>query len=77
MKYIANLSAPYGHHMLPLLLLSLFPSQSHVNRQPLSPKKPNNICIELDTQKDTHLLHGIHFLRWGGNWLCIIDPQDS
>ena len=77
MKYIANLSATYGHHMLPLLLLNLFPSQSHVNPQPLSPKKPNDICIEMDTQTDTHLLHGVHFDRRGCNWVCTIDPQDS
>ena len=77
MKYIANLSATYGHHMLPLLLLNLFPSQSHVNPQPLSQKKPNDIFIEMDTQTDTHLLHGVHFDRRGCNWVCTIDPQDS
>ena len=77
MKYIANLSVTYGHHMLPLLLLNLFPSQSHVNPPPLSPKKPNHICIEMDTQTDTHLLHGVHFDRGGCNCLCTIDPHDS
>ena len=77
LKYIANLSATYGHHMLPLLLLNLFPSQSHVNPQPLSPKKPNDICIEMDTQTDTHLLYGVNFDRRGCNWVCTIDPQDS
>ena len=65
MKYIGNLSTTYGHHMLPLLLFNLFPSQSHVKPQPLSPKKPNNICIGMDTQTDTHLLNGVHFDRWG------------
>ena len=54
MKYIANLSATYGHHMLLLLLLNLFPSQSHVNPPPLSPKKPNHICIQMDTQIKTY-----------------------
>ena len=43
MKYIANLSATYGHHMLLLLLLNLFPSQSHVN--PTTLRKSQTISV--------------------------------
>ena len=78
MKCTANLSATYSHHMLLLLLFNLFPSQSHV-KLPIPPpkKKPNNVFIQMDTQTDTHLLHGVHFDRGGGNWVCTIDPHDS
>ena len=74
---LANLSRTYGHHMLPLLLFNLFPSQSHVKPPTPPPKKANDVYIQMDTQTDTHLLHGVHFDRGGCNWVCTIDPHDS
>ena len=37
-----------------------------------------DICsIQVDTQTDRHLLHGVHLDRGGCNWLCIMDPHYS
>ena len=79
MKYIANRSATYGHHMLLLLLFNLFPSQPHVNPPHHSqPKKAKRyLCVQIDTQTDTHLFHGVHFDHGGCIWVCNIDPHDS
>ena len=55
MKYIANLSATYGHHMLLLLLLNLFPSQSHVNPPPPTTlPKSQTISVYRWTHRQTH-----------------------
>ena len=76
MKYTANLSTTYGHYMLLLLLLNLFPLQLHVNPPPLSPKKAKPY-LYTDGHTDRHLLHGVHFDCRGSNWVCTIDPHDS
>ena len=69
MKYIGNLSETYAHHMLPLLLLNLFPSQSHVNPQLLSPKKPNDMCR--DGHTDRHTLTSRSLFRSSGLQLVL------
>ena len=52
MKYIAILCATYGHHMLLLLPVSLFPLQQDVLTPP-SPKEKNPIDIRLHTEGET------------------------
>ena len=57
--------------------LTCFLYNDMLTPSPLSHKKPNNTCIQMETQTDTHLLHGVHFDRGGCNWVCTIDSHDS
>ena len=43
----------------------------------LPPKKPNDHCLQMGTQTDTHLFHGVHFDRGCCKWVPTIDPHDS